>query len=266
MLKDYLTTGSRIQTELNQCRSYLEYQHNYPKRPSTAGVWPPPGPAVTVSTQTGAGADEVAKHLAAVLESREAPGHAPWTVFDRQLVETALEEHHLPASLAKLMPEDRRSYIFDVIDEMIGLRPPSWEVIPKIIQSVRHLADTGHVILVGRAAAIITGRMPNVFHVRLIASLPKRIERVQKLENLSPKDAAKFIAASDHGRGRYVRAHFRKQIDDDLQYDLVLNTDRIPLREAAELIADGARRCFNATTRGSQEKSAARNMPSFQSK
>jgi hypothetical protein len=34
------------------------------------------------------------------------------------------------------------------------------------------------------------------------------------------------------------------RVDDDLQYHMVINTDRIPPPEAAELLADGARRCF----------------------
>jgi cytidylate kinase len=83
-----------------------------------------------------------------------------------------------------------------------------------------------------------------VFHVRLVASLPSRIERVQKLENLSPKEAAKFIEKKDHGRGRYVKAYFHTHVDDDLNYHLVLNTDLMSTSDAAELIAEGARRCF----------------------
>jgi cytidylate kinase len=95
--------------------------------------------------------------------------------------------------------------------------------------------------------------MPNVFHVRLIGSLPKRIERVQKLENLSPKEAAKFIAKRDRGRGRFVKAYFHTHVDDDLHYHLVLNTDLMPLSDAAGLIADGARRCFRNTSQPKQK-------------
>jgi cytidylate kinase len=155
------------------------------------------------------------------------------------------------------MPEDRRSFLQDVIDEVIGLRPPSWELVPKIVQTVQHLASIGHVILVGRAAALVTGGMSNVFHVRLIASLPKRIERVQNSEHLLPREAARFIAENDRGRQRYVMAHFRKRIDDNLQYHLVLNTDLIAARDAAELITDGARKCFQSTAKGAEEKVAA---------
>jgi cytidylate kinase len=114
-----------------------------------------------------------------------------------------------------------------------------------LINTIRHLADAGHVILVGRGAGLVTSEMPNVFHVRLVASLPKRIERVQKLEKLSRKEAAKFIAKADRGRGRFAEAHFHGRIDDDLRYHMVLNTDLMPLSDVAELITDGALKCFH---------------------
>jgi hypothetical protein len=107
----------------------------------------------------------------------ESKGTFSWTVFDRHLLEKVPEEHELPKALAKFMPEERRSFIQDAMEELVGLRPPSWVMMPKI--AVLHLADAGHVILVGRGANCITAHMPNVFHVRLIASLPKRLERMQ---------------------------------------------------------------------------------------
>jgi hypothetical protein len=236
--------------DLDRCRAYVIYQLKEQKRPSAAHRWPPPGPAITISDQTGSGAHEIAKRLAPLLQAGESKGAPPWTVFDRQLLEKVLEEHHLPARLARFMPEDRRSYLQDVLDELAGLRPPSWVVVPKVIESILHLAETGHVILVGRGAGFITAKLPNVFHVRLIASLPRRIQRVREVENLSAKEAAKFIAKRDRGRGRYVRAYFHARVDDDLQYHLVVNTNRIPLPDAAELIAAGARKCFaSADTR-----------------
>jgi len=232
------------ETDKAQVRAYVDYHAGDQKPPSVARVWARPGPAVTISDQTGSGAHEIARRLATVLKAGESPDAPPWTVFDRELVEKALEEHHLPKRLARHMPEDRRSYLDDVLDEILGLRPPSWELIPKIIKTVLHLAETGHVILIGRGAGFITRKLPNVFHVRLIASLAQRIERVEKAENLSAKAAAKFIAKTDSGRGRYVKAHFHSRVDDDLQYHLVLNTDLVPLADAADLVADGARRCF----------------------
>jgi cytidylate kinase len=203
------------------------------------------GPAVTISSQTGAGAHEIAEHLAGLLKETEPESTAAWAVFDRQLVEKALVEHDLPAKLADKMPEDRRTYIDDVMDDLFGLRPPSWVLVPKVIETILHLADSGHVILVGRGAAVVTARMPNVFHVRLIASLAKRIERVQKKNGLSPEAAARFVAKEDRGRRRYLKANFSANPEDDLLYHLVLNTDRIPCRDAAGVIAEAAQRSFS---------------------
>ncbi len=203
-----------------------------------------PGPAITISHQTGAGAEEIAELLAAQLQASELAGAHAWRVFDRQLVEKALEEHHLPKALAKKMPEDKRSYIDDVMDELFGLRPPSWVLVPQVVETMLRLAITGHAIIVGRGAAVVTKRVPHVFHVRLIAPLPSRIERVQRRLNLSTEAAADFVEKRDRGRERYVKANFRARLDDDLLYHLVLNTDRFSVADAAALIAEGAQSCF----------------------
>lgn len=246
------------QAELEAWRSYIFSQLDAGRNPLPAGGWPP-GPAVTISYQTGSGAHEIAERLAGVLQEAELKGHVPWTVFDRQLVEKVLEDHELPKALAKFMPEDRRSFIQDVMEELVGLRPPSWVMVPKIAETVLHLADAGHVILVGRGANFITARMPNVFHTRLIASLPNRIERAQKLNGLTPEEATRFVKDDDRNRSRYVKEHFHQSVDDDLFYDLILNTDRIPLADATQLISDGAQRCFSRS--GAEQSSTSEGSP-----
>ena len=152
--------------------------------------------------------------------------------------------------MAKFMPEDRRLFVEEEMDELLGLHPPAWVMVPYIAETVLHLADAGHVILVGRGASFITARMANVFHVRLIAPLPSRIERVGQVENLSRKEAAKLINKRDRGRSRYAKAYFHGRPDDDLLYHLVINTDRIACPTAAQLIADQARKCFQSGASG----------------
>src|ERR1041385_6389925 len=139
-----LNTLALKRTELPGCRSYILSQLASDRKPS-ADVGRP-GPAVTISYQTGSGAHEIAALLAGALQKAESNGRVPWAVFDRELVEKALEEHKLPKALAKFMPEDRRSFIQDVLEELLGLRPPSWVMVPQIAETVLHLADAGHVI------------------------------------------------------------------------------------------------------------------------
>jgi hypothetical protein len=236
---------------MDRCRSYLVYQLNGGKELPARHHKTLPGPAITMSYQTGAGEHEVAGWLAGLLQAGEYVGTTPWTVFYRNLVERVLKEHNLPANLAKFVPEDRRCFIREAMDELVGLHPPSWVMVPEIAKTVLHLVDAGHVILVGRGASLITTHIPNVFHVRLIASLPTRIERVQKLANLTPEEAAKFVAMSDRQRGRYARAHFHASAENDLLYHMVVNTDRIPYPSAAQMIADAARVFFSTQAESS---------------
>ncbi|MGA2083314.1 MAG: cytidylate kinase-like family protein [Holophaga sp.] len=249
MHTDSATGSYADKLPLDQCNAYVHAQLEF--RESHAAVPNPhaPGPAITISHLAGSGAHEIAIRLTGFLQVSEPDGPVPWTVFDRNLVEKVLEDHHLSQTLAKFIPEDRRNYIQDAMTEMVGVIPPSWDTVPQIASTVLHLADAGHVILVGRGANFITSRVPNVFHVRLIASLPKRIERIQRLHNLTAQEAAEWIKKEDHARGRYVKSHFHVGINDDLLYHLIINTDRVPCAEAVQLIAHGMRLCTGIAER-----------------
>lgn len=204
------------------------------------------GPAVTISHQTGAGAREVAERLAEILQGIDLPGRQPWTVLDRQLVERALEEHHWPGQLARKMPEDKRSYVDDVLDDLFGLRPPSWVLVPQVVETMLRLAEAGRVILIGRGSTVATAQLPNVYHVRIVAPLATRIKRVQQSDRLTAGAAAAFVEKEDRGRQRYVKANFHARLDDELLYHLVINTGSVSFADAAEVIAEGARRCFGS--------------------
>src|SRR5690349_5041687 len=79
--------------------------------------------AITISRQTGSGAQFVAEALAGYLRARTAADSPAWTVFDRNLIEKVLEEHQLPARLAHFVPEDRVPALADALDELLGVHP-----------------------------------------------------------------------------------------------------------------------------------------------
>ena len=159
----------------------------------------------------------------------------------------ALEEHRWPKRLAESITEEKRFFIDELVDDLFGLRPPSWVLVPQMVETILRLAGAGQAILVGHGVTLATAAMPTVFHVRLTASLPRRIERIRKQQRLSPAEAARFVKKEDRRRARYLRAHFHARLDDELLYDLVVNTDRFTDDDAAELIAEGARRFFAAS-------------------
>jgi cytidylate kinase len=203
-----------------------------------------PGPAITFSRQAGVPADEIATLVAGWLQAREPKGAAPWTVIDRQLMNQVLQEHHLPESLAAFLTGRHRSVIRCLMDELIGMIPPTWEIAPKIAETVLHLAASGHVILIGHGAGYITAPLPRVFRIRLVGSSGKRVERLQQARNLGLEAAVEALDREDRSRARFVKTNFNVDIDDAQFYHLVLNTDGFPNQEAAQLIAEAAGRFF----------------------
>jgi cytidylate kinase len=193
--------------------------------------------AITISRQTGSGGHSIAEKLAELLQSQGHTGASGWAVFDRNLVERVLQDHNLPARLARFMPEDRVSEIDDIMDELFGLHPPSWILARKTSETILNLVQLGHVIVIGRGGNIVTSRLPHVLHVRLVGTLAARVKRQEQINASSPKEAVRQVVREDLARERYVKQFFGKNIDDPLLSHLVLNTDLISVNEAAIMIA-----------------------------
>ncbi len=192
-------------------------------------------PSITISHQTGAGAPEIAVQLAHILQETELKGDGPWTVFNHQLIESALEEQRLPKHLAEKITEEKRFIIDEFVDDVFNLRPPSWVVVPQVVATTLRLALDGQAILVGHGATVVTAKLANVFHVRLTGSLSKRTERVQKLEKLTSDVASKFVRTEDRKRNKFLKSHFHARLDNELLHDLAINTDGVSNEDAVAL-------------------------------
>jgi cytidylate kinase len=221
---------------LERCRTYINAHIQAAGKGLTSDDRP--RRAVTISRQTGSGAHVVAEKLAACLQAHTPSDARPWTVFDRNLVEKVLEDHNLPHRLARFMPEDRVSEIADMMDELFGLHPPSWTLVRQTTETILHLAELGNVILIGRGATVLTNKLEYVYHVRLVGSLEKRVAHMQELNGLNKQAALELIRREDRGRRRYLKTHFKADLDDLLLYHLVINTDLVPYEAAAQIIAD----------------------------
>jgi len=203
-------------------------------------------PAITISHQTGAGAPEIAEQLARSLQETEFKGPQPWAVFDHQIIERALEEQRWPKQLAEKVTEEKRHFIEELIDDVLDIRPPSWVLMPQVVETTLHLAMAGHAILIGHGATVVTAKLANVFHVRLTGSLAKRTARVQILKKLTSEAASKFVKTQDRRRDKFLKTHFHARLDNELLYDLAINTDRVSNDDAVVVISEAARRFFSA--------------------
>lgn len=208
---------------------------------------PPPSiqATITLSHQTGAGAPEIAEEIAQILQNKDVGGAGRWEVFNQQIFEQALQREHWPKKLAETITEEKRFFIDEVMDDLFSLKPPSWVLMPRVVETTLNLAMTGHAILIGHGATAVTKDLPNVFHARLTGSAPQRIERIRKLKGLTPEEAARFVHAADHKREKFLKAFFHVRPKNELLYDLTINTDRLSNADAAAIISEAAQRFFS---------------------
>ena len=222
---------------VEHCASFVSSQF---QSGGTAGVDTEAGirRAVTISRQAGCGALAVAEKLARHLQEHSPKHAASWKVFDRNLMEKVLEDHDLPKRLAQFLPEDRVSYLEDIMADLLQTYPTSQTVIRQTTETILKLASVGNVILIGRGGNVITARLPNMFHVRLVAPLEERIEHSHKSYGMTKTEARKFCLREDLGRERYLKKYFRADINDPLLYHLIINTGLVGYDDAAKIIGD----------------------------
>ena len=219
-------------TGLETAGAYLHVQMG-----STGTPWAgkPAGPYVTLSRESGAGGSRLARALALRLNA-QAPAQSQWTVYTGNLIEKLLQNHHLSPHLARFLPEDRVSEIAASVGELIGLHPNLWDLVQKTNELIRRIACGGHAIIVGRGANFATQGIEHGAHLRLVGSTDHRARQIARLQQLNETEARAYNARRDLARERYVHTHFNANINDPTAYDLVIDTTRVQLTEAAELV------------------------------
>lgn len=179
-----------------------------------------PVPAITISRQLGSLGTLVASEVA---------GRLGYRVVHRQLINEAARRAGAPeVALA-------------VIDDLglLGVRPSAQarQAYQRAVQQVmEELAAQGKVVIVGRAGQVILRQHPEVLHVKVMAPVPVRSERVARELGISLEAAHAQVLASDRARSEYLRRYYHARWDDPCLYDLIINTARLSPRAAADVI------------------------------
>jgi len=202
-------------------------------------------PCITISRQTGAGSKPVCEKLIELMDDYSEPEGVRWAYFDKNLIEKVLEDHNLPKQISEFMHEGKYKHLDAVVYELLGLKPSEWTIIHKTTDTILQLARMGNVVIVGRGANIITVKLKNTFHVRLVASLEKRVEHIQNVMELSEKEAVNYIKKEDENRRKYLKSYFHVDIDNPLLYHMVVNTDKLTHKGTAYLIAEAVVQKFS---------------------
>lgn len=200
---------------------------------------------ITFSRQFMAGATEVARRVSEMLD---------WKVIDDTFVERVAERSgYTPEEVERL--EERAPTFMERFAQSTALSFPEFLLsTPQLVDEldevklahvtrevVEELGRQEGVVLVGRAAAAVLARERDAIHVRLVASVEFRVAEAMRRFELDEDEARRRLEEMDQNREQYHLELYGRDWNDPTSYDMVLNTERLGMEGAAELIATRAR-------------------------
>jgi cytidylate kinase len=180
---------------------------------------------VTVSRLPGSGGAVFARMLAEKLQL---------DLFDRELVHCIAESSHLSEALVSSLDERVRSELSQwllMMERDRFLYP--YQYLQHLSRVVGTIAKQGQAVIVGRGASFILAAGESL-RILLVAPLEVRIRRVAEAHGLDPLEAKRRLLRTESDRSAFVKKYFHADMLDPNQYDLVFNTEQIPLQHAVE--------------------------------
>ncbi len=101
---------------------------------------------------------------------------------------------------------------------------------------IRGLAREGNVLIVGRGGQMLLRKHRLALHVQIVAPFADRVKVVMDRLGLDKRAAQSRVRASDRARFDYVRRYHDADWLDPTLYHLVLNTNRMSVAKAVDLI------------------------------
>ena len=121
------------------------------------------------------------------------------------------------------------------------LIPTEAEVFGSFQHVIEKLWKMDNVVIVGRGSQIVLAGKPNTLHVRFVAPLANRIERVMEDQGIVYPLAEREIEAVDKQHAQYIKHYYDADWADAKHYDLVLNTGSMSDEQAAKVIIAAVR-------------------------
>lgn len=177
---------------------------------------------ITISRQMGSLGDEIADSVAKQLN---------YTYIEKTKISEAL-------TIQGLETQDIEKY-----DEK---KAPVWRKFSNqrskylhLIQAVVYdFAAEENTVILGRGGQVLLKDLPGALHVRIVAPMPTRIQRMMEQMGYDEKIARQIIQRTDSESSGYISSFFNADWDNRDYYDLIINTRTISVATAVGLIEE----------------------------
>lgn len=202
---------------------------------------PVPGPVITISREAGCGGLNIAEKLSYAL-NQSSPGKK-WQVISKEILHQSASELKIDPQRVKRVFSPKESSSFNEIMEAFNMKSYKSEraILNTIKDVIRTFAVDGSCIILGRGGREIAYDIEQSLHIRLIAPLEWRIDKVASRKKISHPQAREFVIDLDQNREAFRKNYLSKKNPQE-HFDITIDvskfeTDKLVLllKAAAEL-------------------------------
>ncbi|MFH1137505.1 MAG: cytidylate kinase-like family protein [Pseudomonadota bacterium] len=196
---------------------------------------------LSISRQFGAGGRTLGANIARALGYR---------FVEREIIQQVAQEANVSVERVEAMKREAGDWLLGIVSRMAAGRfiERRWadsasefdedKYLTFLRKIVLDLAKSGDVVIVGQGVQFILDQDPEVIKIFLTAALPDRVEFMEKNYELTKKQAEQMVSREDARRTTFLGKLDPRDPNDPNLYHLCLNTSRISLEKAEELVID----------------------------
>ena len=202
---------------------------------------------LTVSRLYGSGGSEVAAIVAKKLG---------WSLLDNEVVDAVAAR--LGMSTAEVQArEERMPSLVERLASAMTMGTQEWmtpvaaaerPTDEQLLEVTRHIIQEaiarGPVVVVGRGAPAMLAERTDALHVFCYAPKKALIARTMKRDGLNAEEAAKLVDDTNREREQWVKRNWERDWRAHENYDLSVNTGRLGIEGASDLIVAATRQQF----------------------
>ena len=184
-------------------------------------------PVITVSMEPGSGGSIIAEKVAKQLGF-------DW--YHRDIVEKIAKTAKIRSAVVNTLEKERLSGIKDFVSSLMEdqyIHPDTY--LKHLLVVINTIAKHGRAVIVGRGANFILPA-EDIFSVRVICPLKKRISEVALAHKVTTEKAKRRVIQRESARKAFVRRTFNADISNPIHYDLTINTGKISVDAAVESV------------------------------
>jgi cytidylate kinase len=184
------------------------------------------GNFIAISRSLGSGGKAIASMLGEKLG---------WPVFGKEILEVMAGDDQLRRRVYDSMDERDMGWLEETLRAMMQPEFVKNDYFHRLTETILSLARQSHAVFLGRGAHLILPRRMGL-RVGIVAPRDMCVETYARRANLTTDQARTTVEKLERERAEFIQHHFRVDVADPAQHDMIVNRERFTLNQTVELI------------------------------